>query len=173
MTRMMSKLAALYDQPNREAKHWWTRLSLETLAWLHFKAALAVWALAYAVWTPAATTTILSIFVIGLWILFTVAGSVISMTGLIFGEQTSAHSRVRGAQFELSGIGLMFVGPFIYFTTQLSIVIGTPSDDRIGLVFFSWAMVAAVSARFIAVRKKYRRALREFTVPTTESDSNP
>ncbi len=149
------------------------RLTGRHWAWLHFKAAIIAWAIAYASLTPPTTAAALAAGLRWAWLGATVAGAIVSSLGMILAVQRSERAKKRGTQVELAGLSLMSVGPVVFFTTQLSFVLDRSVDDwqyRIGLVFFGYAMVAAVVARLVAVIPRYRQGLQEMTTSKERRD---
>ncbi|MEG2887206.1 MAG: hypothetical protein RR853_08785 [Aurantimicrobium sp.] len=126
------------------------------VAWLHFKLSLAAWAMAFMVVPPMATQNAINNIA---WLIICLVGSLISSTGLILGFW-SQRRRI-SVVIELAGLCLMLVGPFVYWTTQLSIIFeGTPEDfqGRFALGFYCYAMIAAVLARVATVFPRFQLA---------------
>ncbi len=131
--------------------------------WLHFKFAMAVWALLTLAAQPESINTAVANALVIVWFGLTMTGGVLSMVGIVMAAQPGRCS-VIGISIELVGLILLFVGPFLFLV--LFVARGMMADDwkwsGIGLTY---ALSAAMLARVIMVLPRY---LREAHDPTKE-----
>lgn len=128
---------------------------IRRVAWLHFKLSLGTWAVAFMLVPPTATQSAVGNI---LWLAICLTGAIVSSVGLILGFW--ARWRRLSVIIELAGLFLMIVGPFVYWTTQVSIIVEKVTPDafqqRFALAIFAWAMIAAVLARIATVFPRFR-----------------
>ena len=136
-------------------------LTARHLAWLHFKVAGILWAVLYGLYTPVATVNALAWPIRLSWLTVCIAGAVVGIVGLVMGAQPGERARKRGPQVELIGLIALAIGPGIYFTTQLGLVVQEGSPTRIGAAFLGYFVVAGVLARAAAVIPRFRRELHD------------
>lgn len=128
---------------------------IRRVAWVHFKLSLAVWALVFILVPPTTTINVVNNVA---WLVVCLIGALTSTAGLILGF----WSKWRSASIfvELTGMALMIVGPFVYFTTQVSLINSGDAEvfqQRFALAFFAWAMIAAILARLSEVIPRFHR----------------
>lgn len=153
---------------NMTPRHW---------GWLHFKLALFYWANVMYRWTPNAVADSLREPLLLIWTLLTCIGAVVSIVGLVMSAQPANNRfHVIGVSIELSGLCLFIIGPFVYWTTQLSILLtrsdGAPNmvtemHTRYAICCFAYAMMAAIVARILVVLPRFRQYSRRSTVHKT------
>ncbi len=131
---------------------------IRRFAWIHFKLAIASWALAFMFLPPTTTQDSIGNYI---WLGVCFIGALSSALGLTLGFRSKW--RTSSVVIELAGLSAMLVGPVIYFSAQLFLVIqGTDEtfQQRFALLFFAWAMVAAVLARMATVIPRFHREKR-------------
>lgn len=138
-------------------------ITIRHWAWIHFKVALALWAVEYLIFAPTVTTAALGSL---RWVVFgaTIVGAVISAGGLIISTQPGEWARKRGVQIELGGLIVLAIGPLVFWTTQLSFVIQRNVPEwtaRIPFQGLAYVVLAAAIARGVTVVPRYRRELAE------------
>jgi hypothetical protein len=127
-------------------------LSKRRIGWIVFKASLMAWALVMFLVPPIILNDQLDTLLLGLWTGLTFLGAGTSIVGLVMGG-------TRGAVVEMTGLPVMAVGPLVYFFAQFSLM--TSQEDgvqnRLALLFFAFAMLAAVAARIVEVFPTYKK----------------
>lgn len=139
-------------------------LKFRHYVWLHFKLAVAAWAVVYGIATPIATAQALGSPILLAWGAFTVLGALAGCVGLIMSEQINLVTSRKGILIEVGGLSLMAVGPLIYFTTQASIFFQQSVegwDVRFGLALLGYSLFAGVLARLAIVMPRYRLVIRD------------
>lgn len=126
-------------------------------AWVVAKAAVVVWMVAYATFTPPATSAVLGAFV-WTWVAASTAGIIVSIVGMLLAVQ---HGRSRtGRIVEMSGLIVATVGPLIHASTLTwimvpAIVAGVEdATGRVGPTLQSVAIAAFLIVRFVEVRTR-------------------
>lgn len=163
------------QQPGRVLHRPRPRVPGRYVAWLYFKWAGVVWAVAYGVFTPPATAAAFSrewaVLVLVLWLSVTFVGAVGSSAAMLVSVLGRGRAQLRGAQAEVALLGLMAVGPLIYMTTQLAIAASPPTETvleplvRLGAAAQGHWILAAVVVRLVEVIPRYRALLKEYTEP--------
>ena len=131
---------------------------MEKLGWLHFKLALAGWALAMMLIPPVPVIAAIGTALHLVWTITTLVGAVISSTGLILSFRPKYYKV--SLTVELGGLYILLVGPMIYLGTQITLLVdGLPHSftPRLALTVFAYAMVAAVGARLFTVVPKLHK----------------
>lgn len=135
------------------------RLTVQDWVWLHFKAAMLVWAGVLWRFTPVRIDDALGGLTVAVSAV-TILGGLVSITGLIV-SAWSRRAAVRWLGVELSGITLMAVGPGAYFATQVWLAVTLPGgEQRYALCVLAYVLCAAVLARFVIVVRRRRRTIR-------------
>lgn len=144
------------------------RLRSRDIVWLAFLAQMGVWAILYKVFIPITTVQVFDNYLINAWLAATFIGAVTASAGLILAVQRSDWARKRGVQIELAGLLIFLLGPFLYATTQLSIVLDPPPGAevaaRIPFVLFCTAMVTVVFSEVVRLGSRYKKDLAQMRV---------
>lgn len=144
-------------------------LTLRHWGWLHFKVALIYWANVMYRWTPVAVADTLREPYLVIWTGMTVFGGLLSIVGLVMSAQPANNRfHVVGVSIELAGLCFFIIGPIVYWTTQLSLIVtnadhlpfGERMHIRYALVCFAYAMIAAIIARILVVFPRFRKYSR-------------
>jgi hypothetical protein len=141
-------------------------MTLRHWGWLHFKLALIYWANVMYRWTPIAVADTLKEPYLAIWTTMTIFGGALSVVGLIMSAQPASNRfHVIGVSIELAGLCFFIVGPIVYWTTQLALLLTNadhlPLDARMhtryALCCFAYAMIAAIVARILVVFPRFRK----------------
>ncbi|MET4061531.1 hypothetical protein ABIB35_003104 [Arthrobacter sp. UYP6] len=92
-----------------------------------------------------------------LWCTCTVAGFIVSLTGLIMAAQPR-RLRFSGRQVEIAGIWLFAGGPVCYGILQIALLADTHDPIRGAQVALAYGLTAALVARVFIVKDGVRRA---------------
>jgi len=122
---------------------------------INFKLSMAIWAGVLMFFPPTTTLSAVGSVLHIVWTSLTMAGALTCVVALTM----TFWPKLRRASIpiELTGLCVMIVGPFVYWTTQLTLVFESYEgfQQRVALSFFAWAMVAAVVARLATVIPRF------------------
>jgi hypothetical protein len=138
---------------------------IRRVAWINFKFSLMVWGIAMLFYPPLKVQEALQGNAYGwihyAWTGMCIVGAFISIVGISMSFTHDVNKlRRRAIPIELAGLCLMIMGPVIYFTTQLSLLLGGLPEsfrDRLALTIFALAMVNAVIARLCQVIPRFHK----------------
>ena len=141
----------------RVAKRVLNHLTPVDWAFVNVKVALGVlWPIFYFTADPVRPTGTDGLF-LWLWGAFTVAGFLVSVTGLILAAQPRKF-RYSGRQIEIAGIWLFLGGPVCYGILQAGLWAETGNPIRGAQVALAYALASALVARVFIVRDGVRQA---------------
>lgn len=142
----------------RAVGRWVGNLTVQDWAWLHFKAAVIVWAAVLWRFTPVRVEDALGGVIVAV-AAATIVGGLISITGLIVAAQ-SRRLAVTGLSVELAGLWVMTAGPVPYLIVQVYLASTLPDgDQRYALCFLAYVLCAALAARIVIVIRRRRRTI--------------
>ena len=137
------------------------RLTPRHWAWIHFKVALGfVWASCMIAFTPVALQSALGAL-IPLWMALTIAGTSVSIVGLVMTVSLNAKIVLYGVSIELAGLCLFVAGPLVYFLTQFTLIFTEGPENRLALTAFAYAMVSVLIYRFVVIVPRFFREARD------------
>ena len=139
-------------------------LTLQQWAWSHFLIALGiVWPVVIITNVPTGFLATLEFTLILVGMFFTFIGALCALVGLIMKDQT-CKVRLYGISIELIGTLLLFVGPFLYFVTQL--VLATQIGgftSRGALMVFAYSMCAVIVYRLVMITPQFLQEAHDET----------
>lgn len=142
----------------RAVGRWVGNLTVQDWAWLHFKAAVLVWAAVLWRFTPVKVEDALGGVIVAVAVV-TILGATTSIVGLVIAAQ-SRRVAVTGLGVELAGLWVMAAGPVSYLAVQWWLAARLPDgDQRYALVVLAYTLCAAVGTRIVIVIRRRRRTI--------------
>lgn len=124
------------------------RLTFDEAIWIAFLATIALWAILYGVFTPAAIDASLLESTRWAWLASTAAGALLAIAGVVTRGTSLAYL------MEASGLCLAAIGPLAYFLLQLYLILsaGPGAEARIPPLAATVALLLALIARLANIR---------------------
>lgn len=141
------------------------RLGAQHWAWINFKVGMFMFALSVLIVRPSSTDT-LNYWVGLIWCWSCLVGALVSIAGIVWTAQPGDHARKYGTATELCGLILLGIGPLVYWIIMTAIVVTHEPgwEQRIGVMWFAYAMTAVVVARAMSITPRYMREVRDMKV---------
>lgn len=139
-----------------------SRLTRTDLAFLHFKAALALLLMIPLVQLNSVRDTTNQIF-IGAWFAVTLLGFWISAVGIVLSAQ-DGKTRRTGFRVEMTGLWLLLSGPLVFALIQCGIWWNT-GQQRIVTIALCYVIASAILARMVMIKSaaKSRTVIFRYT----------
>lgn len=136
---------------------------IRRVAWLNVKLGFIGWGFAMMFIPPTPVLQVQGVFQY-IWTGLVVLGATLGAVGICVSMTLDANLMRRVAvPLELTGLSLMFIGPVVYFITQLGLLtsdLPTSFQARFALVWYAYIVVAYTIARFAMVVPRFHRAGR-------------
>jgi FtsH-binding integral membrane protein len=132
-------------------------------AWVNVKLGLFLFGLSILIFTPQGARDTLQWATIWLWAFSCIVGAAVSVTGLIMSKQPYDHPRKYGVFLELAGLIMLLLGPAVYWIIQTYIVLshGDMWEQRVALMWFTYAFTGVIIARIVTVVPHFRAELAD------------
>lgn len=127
--------------------------------WLPPKFLLILWAILYGIFTPDATESVVIESIRWVWLTVTAVGAAVSVVG-IFVKAAPGGNQTLAYLLEVGGLSAAIVGPLIYFTTQVTLIVaGDPAAlARVPLSVLPLIIASMLVARMLDLREKDQRS---------------
>ena len=129
--------------------------------WLLFKLAMLGWSIAIMIVPPTAVFGLYDTIFHYAWTSLSALGAVLGAVGIILSMNPDLYFvRKYAVPVELAGLSSMAIGPFVYFLTQLNLMLSDLPDSfqqRFALTWFSLSMLMVVAARLLMVAPRLHR----------------
>lgn len=133
-------------------------------AWLNVKLGFIAWGFVMMFRPPTPILEIQGQVFQYIWTGLVVIGATMGAVGICI-SMTLNPSLIRrvSVPLELSGLGLMAIGPVVYFISQLGLLtsdVPYSVDQRLALVLYAYIVIAYTIARFCMVAPRFHRVGR-------------